>query len=92
MERGARGVWEARCQCAIEYYNDPVADRRARLDPLDPKTSRHFGACEFVGETDPAKLRYILKVKDGLGPGYWWVECSACDSSWHVPHYAESVG
>jgi hypothetical protein len=31
-----------------------------------------FGACEFVGETDPAKLRYILKVKDGFGTGYWW--------------------
>jgi hypothetical protein len=69
--------------------HETVADRRARLDPLDPKTGRHFGACEFVWETDPAKLRYILKVKDGLAPGYWWVECSACATSWQVPHYAE---
>jgi hypothetical protein len=70
----------------------PVADRRARLDPLDPKTTRHFGACEFVGETDPAKLRLALKVKPALEEGYDWVTCAGCDCSWPVPHYAaESV-
>jgi hypothetical protein len=82
------GLWKAECVCTMEYFREPFTDNRARLDPLDPKTSRHFGACEFVGETDPAELRYILKVKDGLGPGYWWVECSACDTGWQVPYFA----
>jgi hypothetical protein len=34
------GHWEARCQCGVEYIDEPVADR-APLDPLDPKTSCH---------------------------------------------------
>jgi hypothetical protein len=34
----------------------------------------------------------MLKVKPGLGAGYEWVECGACDAGWQVPHYAESVG
>jgi hypothetical protein len=43
--------------------------------------------------TDPALLRVILKVQDGAGGRYWWVQCSACDCAWQVPHYAaESVG
>jgi hypothetical protein len=38
-------------------------------------------------------IRLILKVRDGMGEGYWWVECGACDFVWQVPHYApESVG
>jgi hypothetical protein len=37
-------------------------------------------------------LRVILKVRDGMAPGYWWVRCHSCDSAWQVPHYAESVG
>jgi hypothetical protein len=28
-----------------------------------------------------------LKVRDGAGEGYWWVECSAFDTAWQVPHY-----
>jgi len=48
---------------------------------------------EFASETDPAVLRYILKVRDSMAPGYWWVECGACECAWQVPHYAaESVG
>jgi hypothetical protein len=51
--------------------------RGARLDPLDrPDT------------TDPVLLRAILKVRDGAGGGYWWVECAGCDCGWQVPHYA----
>jgi hypothetical protein len=65
----------------------PVADH-VRLDPLDPKTSRHAGQCEFASETDVGVLRLILKVKDGAGGDYWWVECTACDCGWQVPHYA----
>jgi hypothetical protein len=62
----------------------------ARSDPLNA----HLGApeCEFAAATDPAVLRVILKVKDGAGGDYHWVECGACDTAWQVPYYAESVG
>jgi hypothetical protein len=68
------------------------ADRRLRRDPLDAKTSRHAGQCEFASETDAPVLRVILKVKDGAGGDHWWVECGARDTAWQVPYYAESVG
>jgi hypothetical protein len=59
------------------------------VELLDPGR----GQCEFASETDPAMIRLILKVRDGMGEGYWWVECGACDFVWQVPHYApESVG
>jgi hypothetical protein len=43
------------------------ANDHVRLDPLDPKTARHAGQCEFNGVTDPAMLRAVLRVtrKDG---------------------------
>jgi hypothetical protein len=54
-------------------------------------TSRHLRQCEFVGETDAAMLRLLLKVIDK--GDYNWVECGSCDAGWQVPHYApESVG
>jgi hypothetical protein len=68
------------------------ADRRVRFGPLDARTSRHLGQCEFVSETDPAVLRFVLKVKEGADGGYWWVECGTCECAWQVPYYAESVG
>jgi hypothetical protein len=86
-----RGYWQRRCQCTVEHHREPPA-RPARLDPLDPKTSRHLPHCDFASETDPALLRLALKVKDGMGPGYWWVTCQVCDASWQVLHYAERVG
>jgi hypothetical protein len=70
----------ARGSGSEDVYEEP-ADRRVRLDPLDPKTSRHAGQCEFASETDVALLRVVLKVRDG-----------ACDAGWQVPYYAESVG
>jgi hypothetical protein len=65
--------------------------------PTDAKTSRHTGECEFASETDAREtdapvLRVILKVKDGAGGGYWWVECGSCEAGWQVAHCAESVG
>ena len=36
-------------------------------------------------------LKVLLKVKPGMGEGYDWVECGACDYGWQVPHFAESV-
>jgi len=86
-----RGHWRAVCTCGSEDYYEPVADR-VRLDPLDAKTSRHAPQCEFANETDPALLRVLLKVRDGAGGGYWWVECGTCDCGWQVPVFAEEVG
>ena len=50
---------------------------RREMDLLDAKTSRH-GECEFASETDAAVLRVILKVRDGAGGSYYWVECGSC--------------
>ena len=86
------GRWKAECVCGAEYFNQSVVDDRARLDPLDPKTARHLGQCEYASETDPSVLRVLLRVKPGMGEGYDWVECGACDAGWQVPHYAERVG
>jgi hypothetical protein len=51
-----RGHWVAVCQCGEEHYREPVADR-VRSDPLDAKTSRHAGECEFASATDATVLR-----------------------------------
>jgi hypothetical protein len=86
------GLWVAQCQCGKEYYRDPVA-QPARLDPLDPSTSRHAPECEHRDTTDPALLKAILQVKPGLEDGYWWVTCNICGTSWQVLHFAaESEG
>jgi hypothetical protein len=77
----------ARGSGSEDVYEEP-ADRRVRLDPLDPKTSRHGGKCEFASETDAAVLKIVLKIKDGAGGGYWWVECGTSECGWQVPHYA----
>jgi hypothetical protein len=71
-------------------WHAPDVGRGRRNDPYDPATARHLGQCEFVGVTDAARLRAVLRVtpKDG----YDWVECNACDIGWQVPYYAESVG
>jgi hypothetical protein len=66
----------------------PYSVRSARCEDQPPRGA----VCEFASETDAAMLRVILKVKDGAGGDYWWVECGACDTAWQVPHYAESVG
>jgi hypothetical protein len=59
---------------------------------MDLSTFRHAGQCEHRSTSDPALLRAILKVRDGAGGGYWWVECGSCECGWQVAHYAESVG
>jgi hypothetical protein len=84
-----RGVWEARCVCGVQYHHEPIVDDRVRNDPLK---IGHRGApkCELHGQTDPDVLRFALKAVDKNG--YWWVQCSACDTGWQVLHFAESVG
>jgi hypothetical protein len=86
------GFWKAECVCGFETFTEPLIDDRVRLDPLDPRTGRHLGQCEYVSETDPAVLKVLLKVKPGMGEGYDWVECNGCDMGWQVAHFAESVG
>jgi len=84
------GHWRATCMCGSgDVYVEP--DRGVRLDPYDPSTFRHPGECEFASETDPAVIKIVLKVKDGAGGSYWWVECGSCDTAWQVPYYAESL-
>jgi hypothetical protein len=84
----ARRHWQAVCECGSEDVYEEPADRRARLDPLDPSTFVHAPQCENRDVTDPAVLRAILRVHDR--EGYWWVECAACDCGWQVPHYADA--
>lgn len=83
------GYWEARCVCGVEGWHAPDAARVRRNDPYDPATARHLGQCEFVGETDAAMLRVLLKVT--YKGDYDWIECGSCDAGWQVAHYAESV-
>ena len=88
-----RCVWEAVCVCGKSYHHEPIIDRRVRLDPYDPSTSRHLLQCEQRDTTDPALLRAILRVREGAEGDYWVVECGVCETFWQVPHYAvESEG
>jgi hypothetical protein len=57
--------------CGAEHYHEPCANDRVRLDPYDPSTFRHAGQCEHRDASDPALLRVILKVRDGVSGGYW---------------------
>jgi hypothetical protein len=83
------GRWKAECVCGAEYFNESAVDDRVRLDPLDPKTSRHLPQCEFSAD-DPGVIKILLKISDK--GDYDWVECGSCEAGWQVPHYAESVG
>jgi hypothetical protein len=56
-------------------------------------TSRPRGWCEYASESNAAAHNVLLKVESGMGEGYDWVTCNACETSWQVMHYAaESVG
>jgi hypothetical protein len=83
------GQWEAVCACGHEFFHEPLTDERDRLDPYDPSTFRHAGQCEHRDTTDPALLRAILRVRDGVDGGYWWVQCATCEHGWQVPHYPQ---
>jgi hypothetical protein len=48
------GYWIAECVCGKEYWREPLANGRIRLDPLDPSTFRHAPACDQRAVTDPA--------------------------------------
>lgn len=84
-----RGAWEARCVCGTDYFYDPVADERERLDRFDPATARHGPSCPYRDATEIPSGVLKVEEKDG---GYWWCQCAACSFSWQVPTYApESV-
>jgi len=61
------GFWKAECARGFESSTEPIVDDRVRLDPLDPKTSRHVPQCEYVSESDPAVLKGPLEgqARDG---------------------------
>ena len=84
-----RGHWTQICACGEQHYY-ATARKGARLDPFDPCTSRHGGACEFKDTTDRAVLRALLRVRPGLDEGYSWVECGACGFAWQVQDFAEA--
>jgi hypothetical protein len=75
--------------CGFEDYYEPVPGR-VRLDPLDPKTSRHAAQCQFRSETDPVLIKAILKVTEK--DRYAWVECNSCSFGWQVADYASASG
>jgi hypothetical protein len=84
------GLWKRECVCSYETWQEP-ASSRVRLDPYDPKTARHMGACEYKGVTDPDVIKVLLRVTEK--DSYWWVECAGCEGGWQVPFYAqESAG
>jgi hypothetical protein len=84
------GFWKRECVCSYETWREP-APSRVRLDPHDPKTARHMGACEYKGLTEPDVIKVLLRTTEK--DGYWWVECAGCESGWQVPFYAqERVG
>ena len=57
------------------------------------QAARRLGvSVEYRDTTNPAILRVVLKIRDVEGGGYRWVQCSACECGWQVPHFAvESV-
>ena len=90
MERGQTRILGGTCVYGVEGWHAPDAGHGRRNDPYDSATARHLEQCEFVGETDAAMLRVLLKVTDK--GDYDWVECGGCEAGWQVAHYAESVG
>jgi hypothetical protein len=88
---GARvRLWKRECVCSYETWQEPTPSR-VRLDPLDPKTAGHMGACECKAATEPDVIKVLLRITEK--DGYWWVECAGCEGGWQVPFYAqERVG
>ena len=70
------GYWRRECACSFEAITEPIVDDRLRLDPYDPKTSRHLGQCEYINTADAAVTKVLLKVTDK--GDYDWVECGSC--------------
>jgi hypothetical protein len=60
------------------------------MNPTDRAVGVNVRWFQFVRDTtDPALLKAILRVRDGVGGGYWWVECSTCEHGWQVSHYPQ---
>jgi hypothetical protein len=80
------GLWKRERVCSYEIWQEPPPSR-VRLDPLDPKTARHMGACEYKGTTNPDVIKVLLRITEK--DSYWWVECGGCEGDWQVPFYAQ---
>jgi len=87
VEAALRAVRHPRLEFALEVGLH-LEEFESSSTPMTPSTFRHAGQCEHRYTSDPALLRAILKVRDGAGGGYWWVECGTCECGWQVPHYA----
>ena len=72
------GRWRVVCQCGSEGVDEEPADRRVQVDPLDAKTSRDAGECEFASDTDVAVLKIVLKVRTArVGATTGWSAAAA---------------
>jgi hypothetical protein len=60
------------------------------VDPLDAKTSRHAGECEFASATDPAVLKVLSSRTARVGATGGWSAARATPPG-QVPYYAESI-
>jgi hypothetical protein len=56
------------------------------------KDSDVFDLLRKKRETELAVLRYLLKVKPGMGEGYHWVTWNSCQTSWVVPFFGSESG
>ena len=86
------GSLRAVCQERLAHARDSSPHDRARSwrssgrvpngaagPGYEVRTASTDVLCEHGYTSDPALLRVILKVRDGAGGGYWWVECGTCD-------------
>ena len=55
------GHWAAVCVCGEQHYH-ATASKGTRLDPIDPGTARHGGACEFKDTTERSYL--VSKLRE----------------------------
>jgi len=66
---------------------------RSCSPPSHLEGSGRRGRGLLVGRVWHLRMRLvILRVRDGAGVGYWWVECGTCECGWQAAQCAESVG
>lgn len=57
-------------------------DSRSKRRLSHPLAHWRLGVCvrEHRDTADPTVIRAMLKVSEGAGGGYWWVQCGAAES------------
>jgi hypothetical protein len=77
------GHWQAECRCGKEHFHEAPADRRTRLDPLDPSTFRHAPQCEHrCSTTLPCSSK-----RSTVTPAY----VSSCPCSVQLAHHSTAA-